>query len=205
MVQLTRWIVSPLNNQKEIENRHDVITFYQQPQLKELKTSLEKEIAHISDVPSCCRRIISLKESIHDWFHLFDSISSILEVGRMNDVMMKYSNLYIFLSFLTIREIPELIQLAPSLLQCEELKQFSFFLQQVFDYKQSLEKKELVIRSGVDTSLDEYRLIYQSLTSILEECTVASKQVLLQTLSSTPYLDCWGYEFLPRSISDLFT
>ena len=37
-----RWIVSPLKNQKEIENRQDVISFYQQPQLKELQTALEK-------------------------------------------------------------------------------------------------------------------------------------------------------------------
>ena len=91
-----RWIVSPLKNQKEIENRQDVISFYQQPQLKELRTALEKEISHISDIPSCCRRICTFKESIHDWFHLFDSIISILEVSRINEVMMKYSNQLIF-------------------------------------------------------------------------------------------------------------
>ena len=60
-------------------------------------------------------------------------------------------------------------------------------------------KKELIIQTGVDTSLDQYRLIYQSMTSILDECTVATKQNLLQSFPISSYFDTWGYEFLPRS------
>ena len=57
----------------------------------------------------------------------------------------------------------------------------------------------MIIQTGVDTSLDQYRLIYQSMTSILDECTVATKQNLLQSFPISSYFDTWGYEFLPRS------
>ena len=65
--------------------------------------------------------------------------------------------------------IPELIELAPSLLRGEEISRFSFFLQQVFDLKQSAENKEMYVREGVDSSLDEYRAIQQNMLNILDE------------------------------------
>lgn len=91
---LRQWILSPLNNQKEIESRHDVIEFYQQPQLKELKVSLEKEMVKVCELPTVCKRICRYQERMNDWFHIIDSFSAILEIGRITEVMIHYSSLY---------------------------------------------------------------------------------------------------------------
>ena len=96
----------------------------------------------------------------------------------------------------------ELVSLCPSILQSDELQQFSFFLQQVFDTSKSVENKEIVIRNGVDLSLDEYRMVYNQMTSILDECSVSTKQQLFQNIQMKSF-DSWGYEFLPRSIKEV--
>lgn len=198
---LRQWIRSPLNNQKEIESRHDVIEFYQQPQLKELKVSLEKEMVKVCELPTVCKRICRYQERMNDWFHIIDSFSAILEIGRINEVMIHYSSMYQFYSFFINRQTtPELIQLAPSLMQSQEIKQCHYLLQQVFDYSQSVQLKELVIRNGVDVSLDDYRKVYESMSSILEECTLSTRHELISSFHiQEEQMDSWGYEFLPRS------
>lgn len=188
----SRWIVSPLNDVSEIQSRQDVITFYQQPQLRELRCSLEKEMKRLCDLPAVCKRIIQFKEKLSDWLHLVDAIAAFLEMGRINEVMLKYSSKDCSSEF---------VSLSPSILQSDDIRQFSFFLQQVFDVSKSVETKEIVIRNGVDLSLDEYRMVYNQMASILDECSVGTKQELLQTISvdSMESFESWGYEFLPRS------
>ena len=93
--------------------------------------------------------------------------------------------------------------MAPSLLRGEEITQFAFFLQQVFDFKRSAEMKEMYVREGVDSLLDEYRTIHDNMPNILDECTVATKQQLLGVvpeIAQNGGLDDWEYVFMPRSM-----
>lgn len=173
---MNRWVIAPLNNQQEIESRQDVIAFYQQPQLQELKRTLIKEMKRLSDIPSVSKRICVLKESVSDWLHLIDSVAALIEIGRVTDMMIRYTE-----------KIPELIQLAPSLLQSEDLRQLFFFLQQVFDTK----NKDVTIRSGVDITLDEMRSLYSSMPSLLEDASEQTRRAILS--------EAGEYEFLPRS------
>ena len=99
--------------------------------------------------------------------------------------------------------IPELLQLAITLFRSDSIHSLSLFLQSTFDYKQSLERKDVVIRNGVDIALDKHRALYENMLSILDECTATTKQQLLEWIADREYddtFDLWGYEFLPRSI-----
>ena len=87
-----RWILCPSNNAEEITSRHDTITFMHQPQLKEMVVSLQREIQHVADLPLVVRRITSQRGSNSDWIRLMDSVSSVLECGRLLDVMRKYTD-----------------------------------------------------------------------------------------------------------------
>lgn len=62
----------------------------------------------------------------------------------------------------------------------------------------------MYVREGVDSSLDEYRAIQQNMLNILDECSVATKQRLLERfpeLAQENSLDEWEYVFMPRSES----
>ena len=99
--------------------------------------------------------------------------------------------------------IPELLQLATTLFRSDSIYSLSLFLQSTFDYKQSLERKEVVIQNGVDIVLDEHRALYDNMLSILDECTATTKQQLLEWIVDREFDDTfelWGYEFLPRSM-----
>ena len=100
-------------------------------------------------------------------------------------------------------DIPELLQLASGLFRSDSIHSLSLFLQSAFDYKQSIEQKEIVIRKGVDSSLDEHRALYENMLSILDECTATTKQQLLERIPEMEdeyAFELWGYEFLPRSM-----
>lgn len=146
--------------------------------------TLIKEFKKVFDIPSICKRICGMQERVGDWIHLIDSVSAIIEIGRVNEMMAKY-----------VDTIPELVQMAPSLLQSEDICQLLYFLQQVFDYKQSIERKDICIRSGVDLTLDEMRSLYSKMPSLLEETSDQTNQCLAEL-----GLPSGGYEFLPRSI-----
>ena len=82
------------------------------------------------------------------------------------------------------------------------MNELALFLQSVFDYQLSIERKEVIIRDGVDGDLDHHREIYNNMLTVLDECTVASKQQLLTCIPEIvegDALSLWGYEFLPRS------
>ena len=92
--------------------------------------------------------------------------------------------------------------MAPEILRCSEMNQLALLLQQLIDAKQSAEQKEVVIREGVDAQLDEQRHIYNSMFTLLDECTAATKHLLLQRLpevASLPSFENWGYEYHPLS------
>ena len=60
----------------------------------------------------------------------------------------------------------------------------------------------MYVREGVDSSLDEYRAIQQNMLNILDECSVATKQRMLERfpeLARENSLDEWEYVFMPRS------
>lgn len=60
----------------------------------------------------------------------------------------------------------------------------------------------MYVREGVDSLLDEYRTIHDSMPNILDECTVATKQEILgriPELAQNGGLDDWEYVFMPRS------
>ena len=92
ITMIHRWILCPSNNAEEITSRHDTLTFMQQPQLKEMVVSLQREIQRIADLPLVVRRITSQRGSNSDWIRLMDSVSSVLECGRLLDVMRKYTD-----------------------------------------------------------------------------------------------------------------
>lgn len=99
--------------------------------------------------------------------------------------------------------IPELVTLSTTLFRSDDMNEFALFLQSVFDYQLSSERKEVVIREGVDDGLDTHRAIYNNMLTVLDECTVASKQQLLNCIPEIVEgegLSIWGYEFLPRSV-----
>ena len=101
--------------------------------------------------------------------------------------------------------IPELVTLSISLFRSDEMNELALFLQNVFDYQLSIERKEVIIRNGVDSDLDYHRDIYSNMISVLDECTVASKQQLINCIPEIvegDALNLWGYEFLPRSNSE---
>lgn len=163
---------------------------------------MKKELQRIGDIPKIVKKIIAYQCGTTDWLRLIDSILAVLEVGRILQVMLRYASFTLYDSIIHRTTIPELIELAPSLLRGEEISRFSFFLQQVFDLKQSAENKEMYVREGVDSSLDEYRAIQQNMLNILDECSVATKQRLLERfpeLAQENSLDEWEYVFMPRS------
>ena len=163
---------------------------------------MKKELQRIGDIPKIVKKIIAYQCGTTDWLRLIDSILAVLEVGRILQVMLRYASFTLHDSIIHRTTIPELIELAPSLLRGEEISRFSFFLQQVFDLKQSAENKEMYVREGVDSSLDEYRAIHQNMLNILDECSVATKQRLLERfpeLAQENSLDEWEYVFMPRS------
>lgn len=194
----------PLTNENEIIARQNTIEFFQQAQTNELAKSVKKELQRIGDIPKIVKKIIAYQCGTADWLRLIDSILAVLEVGRILQVMLRYASFSLNHSIIHRTTIPELIELAPSLLRGEEISRFSFFLQQVFDLKQSAENKEMYVREGVDSSLDEYRAIQQNMLNILDECSVATKQRLLERfpeLAQENSLDEWEYVFMPRSES----
>lgn len=200
----SRWILCPLTNENEIIARQNTIEFFQQAQTNELAKSVKKELQRIGDIPKIVKKIIAYQCGTTDWLRLIDSILAVLEVGRILQVMLRYASFPLNDSIIHRTTIPELIELAPALLRGEEVSRFSFFLQQVFDLKQSAENKEMYVREGVDSSLDEYRAIQQNMLNILDECSVATKQQLLERfpeLAQENGLDEWEYVFVPRSES----
>ena len=85
------------------------------------------------------------------------------------------------------------------------MNELALFLQSIFDDQLSIERKEVIIRDGVDGELDHHREIYNNMLTVLDECTVASKQQLLTCIPEIvegDALSLWGYEFLPRSDDD---
>lgn len=200
----SRWILCPLANESEITARQNTIEFFQQPQTIELARSVKKELQRIADIPKIVKKILAYQCVTTDWLRFIDSILAVLEVGRLLQVMLRYASLALTQSIIERTTIPELIELAPSLLRGEEISRFSFFLQQVFDLKQSAETKEMYVREGVDPSLDTYRTIQHDMLNILDECSVATKQRLLEhfpDLARENSLDEWEYVFMPRSRS----
>ena len=188
-------MVCPSCDAKEISARHDFIAFFQQPQLLELTKSLQAELQRVGDIPRAVRRVSSRCATPKDWIGLMESVLGALEIGRILEVMIRYTDA-------EKTNVPELAAMTPELLRSGAVSQLALLLQQVIDAKQTLEQKEVVVREGVDAQLDEQRHLYSSLLSILNECTAASKHVLLQRipeLASLPTFDCWGYEFHPLS------
>ena len=72
--------------------------FYQQPQLQDCCRMLEKEIKRVCDLPVVCKRICGMKEKAVDWIHLIDSMNAVIEIGRLNETMMKYSDKFVAIS-----------------------------------------------------------------------------------------------------------
>lgn len=198
----SRWILCPLTDESEITARQNTIEFFQQAQTSELAKSVKKELQRIGDIPKLVKKIVAYQCGTADWLRFIDSILAVLEVGRILQVMLRYASCLSLRSLTLSATIPELIALAPSLLRGEEISRFSLFLQQVFDLKQSAESREMFVREGVDPALDEYRAIQQNMLNILDECSVATKQRLLERipeLAQANSLDEWEYVFMPRS------
>lgn len=66
----------------------------------------------------------------------------------------------------------------------------------------SSERKELVIREGVDEALDRQRRLYSSMLELLDERTKETQRLLLHHFPHLDRCDAFplcGYEFLPRS------
>ena len=188
-------MVCPSRDKEEIAARHDFIAFFQQPQLLELTKSLQAELQRVGDIPRTVRRIATHCATPKDWLGLIDSVLGSLEVGRILEVMVKYTDP-------EKTKVPELATVTPELLRNGAVSQLALLLQQVIDAKQTQEQREVVVREGVDERLDAQRRLYSSLLSILDECTAASKQSLLQCipeLATLPSFECWGYEFHPLS------
>lgn len=190
-----RWVVCPSRDKEEIQSRHAFISFFQQPQLHELTKTLQAEIQRVADIPLTLQRITFHRASTKDWLRLIDSVQAALEIGRILEVMNKYADA-------SKGAPPELATMAPEILRCSEMNQLALLLQQLIDAKQSAEQKEVVIREGVDAQLDEQRHIYNSMLTLLDECTAATKHLLLQRLpevASLPSFENWGYEYHPLS------
>ena len=84
----------------------------------------------------------------------------------------------------------------------DALSDLNFLFQNIFDIQLSSERKELVIREGVDEALDRQRRLYSSMLELLDERSRETQSLLLQHFPQLDRCEAFslcGYEFLPRS------
>ena len=84
-----RWMQCPSCDTTEISDRHDVIAFLLQSQLRELGNSLRRELQRVADIAMLIRRILQQTGRDSDWLRLVDSIAAAGECGRVIGVMVK--------------------------------------------------------------------------------------------------------------------
>ena len=76
----------------EISDRHDVISFFLQSQLRELGNSLRRELQRVADITMLMQRILQQTARDTDWLRLIDSIAAAGECASDIGLMVNNSS-----------------------------------------------------------------------------------------------------------------
>ena len=163
---LRKWLLAPLLEIKQREERLDAISFFQAPEHSPIFRELHQTIKFVKDAERILYRIRAVRASLMDWVKLFQTVVNVLKISELIQPFRSKHTIF--------KEIIDAC--TPNLLS------ISNEMYQIIDFDESKEQKRLVPRNGLDPRLDELKNTYNGLEAFLTELGEEE----LEKLSATP-------------------
>lgn len=149
---LRNWLLQPLQELQEIEERLDGVSFFSKPETAEHIFQLKSYLKCVKDVAKILVRIRAFHASVTDWYHLFQTIVHVL---RIKDICRFLNmDLKIFEKMSKVDDSP-LFMLANS-------------IDSTIDFEKSREEGRLIVKGGINEELDELKITYSELDNFLD-------------------------------------
>ncbi|KAG6598069.1 uncharacterized protein IUM83_09358 [Phytophthora cinnamomi] len=175
---LRRWMLTPLVNNTQIDERLSAVAFFTAAENDELRQLLFGKLKQFRDVAGIFQRIKRRCASVGDWCRFATSTGSFLEAQSLiqsNCDPNSSSPPNLFSRVLSERGVVHVSNL----------------LGNVVDFEESQQESTMVIRSGVSEALDATRERYEDLDNVLTE-------VAFQVQEANPVLSSITVQYIPQ-------
>ncbi|CAI4229730.1 unnamed protein product [Auanema sp. JU1783] len=174
---LRKWFEHPTLNMNVLSDRQEAISYFIQDSNSDIVNNLIQSLGQVRSLRLVLRKMKSSSCSVLHWENLFKTLLALVDIGRciaenriqldlMND-HMKYFG--------------------------DALTEITTVLATLCDFDESRLENRIVIKSGMDKTLDEVKHLYRSLPSFLTQVAKEEADRLRADRCSVGYIPMVGY------------
>lgn len=171
---LKSWLVSPLAKKELIEKRYEIVRILTSEENCNIFEELCIAIKGVSDVFHIISSLKSGKTKFKNWYSLSNFLVKCVEIHRVVSEIhyQEYKP-----------DAPNLLTLIKIDINPVVLDELYTMINSVIDLELSLELATIVIRDGINETLDEYRLTYNRLENVLCDTAKHAQTLIFEALS----------------------
>ncbi|KAI8049134.1 DNA mismatch repair protein MutS [Gilbertella persicaria] len=173
---LKDWVARPTQNRKVIEQRQRVIQFLMQSDMREQIVELGSHLKHIKNIHQLLSRVRESKATLNDWQYILKFAYYSICIFNLLQQWIQHKN-ELSKEIVLFQKIKQMLPMINTVME-----QVGSYINHVIDFETSKQEARVIVKEGVDTTLDDLREKYQHLDDYLLQVSQEISTVLPMSL-----------------------